>query len=213
MRKATIMVVFGVLCLMVGQGQSGCDNRRIEESASGAKQASPVKVPLNSRGNTVEQQNINDRIAVTNDPTKVMWIHLMALDGKIIKRMPVACKVTSSNKRLEPKHYVADGQNVVTSSLPSYKGFLTDEAIGPDGTRGESDNYIYWFDAMHRYHQYGTAGGIGYLITDYPIDLVNPQDEVTGMYNMSKAAHDWQLQQEEQLRIKEGKFKVEAEKK
>lgn len=44
---------------------------------------------------------------VTTDPTKVMWIHLIALDGKIIRRMPVRNKITSSGKRLEPKHAAA----------------------------------------------------------------------------------------------------------
>ena len=160
-------------------------------------------VPKNSQGNTVEQQNVIDRIAVTTDPTKVMWIHLIALDGKIIRRMPVRNKVTSSGKRLEARHFVSNPQNGSTPPLSG--GNYTDELIQPDGTFGESDSYIYWFDPQHRYHQYGTAGGIGYLLTDYPIDLANPMDEVTGMYNMSKAAHEWQLLQEAVLKKSENK--------
>jgi hypothetical protein len=72
-----------------------------------------------------------------------------------------------------------------------------------DGAFGESDSYVFWFDPMGRYHQWGTAGGLGYLKTDYPIDLANPQDEITGMYNASKAASEWQKLQEEQLRKQE----------
>lgn len=77
--------------------------------------------------------------------------------------------------------------------------------MGPDGTYGNSDNYIFWFDPMNRYHQYGTAGGIGYLLTDYPIDLENPIDAVTGMYNVQKEAAAWQAQEEAKLKVAEGK--------
>ena len=50
----------------------------------------------------------------------------------------------------------------------------------------------------------GTAGGLGYLLTDYPIDLANPMDEITGLYNAHKAAQAWQEEQETLLRKKEG---------
>jgi len=171
-------------------------------SDSGAKQVSDMyQVPVNAKGNTVEQQNIEDRIKVTTDPTKVLWIQLIALDGKIIQRMPVSNKVTSSGKRLESRH-AADTLGGYPKAGNS--GWETDEFIQPDGTFGHSDNYIFWFDPTGRYHQYGTAGGIGYLLTDYPIDLANPIDEITGLYNMHVAARAWQEEQEALLRKKEG---------
>lgn len=134
-----------------------------------------------------------------------MWIHLIALDGKIIRRMPVRNKVTSSGKRLEP-----------TTAAPYNEGYplagdgensRTNELIQPDGTFGSSDPYIFWFDSMGRYHQYGTAGGIGYLLTDYPIDLENPMDRVTGLYNVQKEAAAWQKEQEAQLVKQEAAYK------
>jgi hypothetical protein len=70
----------------------------------------------------------------------------------------------------------------------------------PDGTYGSSDNYVFWFDPQHRYYQWGTAGGLGYLLTDFPIDLTNPQDLVTGMYNTDNAAFQWQQNQEAAMR-------------
>ncbi len=197
---------------------SGCSDYEPQSSKSGAVQVQNFpKVPQNANGLTCEQQNIWDRINVTTNPTKIMWIHLIALDGKIIKRMPVKNKVTSSGKRLEPKHAAYDGTN---TGFPN-SGFLqpgrdgnkdagyyrTDEFIGPDGTYGHSDPYIYWFDPMSRYHQWGTAGGLGYLKTDYPIDLENPVDSVTGLYNMHKVAREWQLEQEKKLEISEAKGK------
>lgn len=175
------------------------------KSASGATVAPPVTVPKNSEGRTVEQQNIYDRGKVTQDPTKVMWIHLISLDGKILRRMPVRNKVTSSSKRLEPIQAVVASGEYRSGEYPFYNGYLTPELIQPDGTYGSSDPYIYWFDPMGRYHQWGTAGGLGYLETDYPIDLMNPTDAVTGLYNADKAASEWQARQEEALKKKEGK--------
>jgi hypothetical protein len=199
----------GIFCVMVVAGLlfvGGCDtpsNRSSEQAArSGAKQVNHFfRFPTNSEGHTAEQQNIWDRNKVTTDFTKVMWIHLIALDGKIVRRMPVVAKVTSSGKRLEPveANGMGCGQYGSFVHCPSFNGYETKEFIQADGTFGSSDSYIFWFDPQHRYHQWGTAGGLGYLLTDYPIDLQNPMDEVTGMYNMSKVAHDWQVQQEAEL--------------
>jgi hypothetical protein len=146
----------------------------------------------------VEQQNILDRIAVTSDFGRIMWIHTISLDGKIIFRQAVRNKITSSGKRLEPVEAAgfASGGNGISYPIPEYKGYGTKEFIQPDGTFGNSDPYIFWFDPQGRYHQWGTAGGLGYLLTDYPIDLKNPIDEVTGMYNMNQAAYNWQKTQE-----------------
>lgn len=60
---------------------------------------------------------------------------------------------------------------------------------------------------MGRYHQLGTAGGNTYLLTDYPIDLRNPFDEITGLYNAHEAAAKWQLAQEQLLKLQEAKAK------
>jgi hypothetical protein len=201
-RKVSITILLAVVAFFMLTAES-CDNQP-QISLSGAEQVTSIyKVPKNSKGRTVEQQNIDDRIRVTTDPAKVMWIHLITLDGKIIRRMPVRCKVTSSGKRLEPTHIAPSYQNNF-ANIPGTI-FETDELLQADGTYGHSDPYIYWFDPMGRYHQYGTAGGIGYLLTDYPIDLANPMDEITGMYNMNKAAYEWQQQQEALLREQEGK--------
>jgi hypothetical protein len=175
---------------------------------SGAEQVSEMyQIPKNSEGNTAEQQNIIDRLKVTTDPTKILWIHLIALDGNIVLRTPVVTKVTSSGKRLEPitaassNQYGHDYPRTVVNGV-SYE---TAELIQADGTWGQSDAYIYWFDPLHRYFQWGTAGGLGYLLTDFPIDLTNPRDEITGMYNTAKAAYEWQQMEEAKLRTAEGK--------
>lgn len=216
MKKILICTVLFVSILLIN---SSCEQGHVvkQSSNSGAKQIGGFfKIPLNANGLTGEQQNIFDRLVVTTDPTKVLWIHLIALDGKIIRRMPVVCKITSSGKRLEPT--TCSGTLSVNSNEGNYYpkagigNYETSEFLQPDGTYGSSDSYVFWFDPMHRYHQYGTAGGIGYLLTDYPIDLSNPLNEITGLYNVHKAASMWQKEQESQLQIKEKEGKIEWEK-
>jgi hypothetical protein len=196
--RVTCLILALSLYALASCNKPGSD----QVSSSGARQADPYHVPKNSKGHTVEQQNIYDRQEVTTDTTKVMWIHLIGLDGKIIRRMPVRNKVTSSGKRLEPTKVVVDPSET-GGSYPSYNGYFVDELIQPDGTYGSSDPYIYWFDPPGRYHQWGTAGGLGYLVTDYPIDLENPVDKITGLYNADKAASQWQEEQEGRLRTKQ----------
>ena|SRR3990167_9086174 len=190
---------------------SGCAGTPAPLTATGgAVQVTDLgfQIPKNALGNTVEQQNIIDRLKVTTDPTKVLWIHLISLDGKIIQRMPVSHKVTSSGKRLEPvtagssAEYGYDFPKVLGADGNTYE---TVEFMQPDGTFGGSDPYIFWFDPPHRYHQWGTAGGLGYLLTDYPIDLRDPQDLVTGMFNADLAAYEWQKLQEQQMCLQAGK--------
>lgn len=210
MKKAerlAIMLMVVVALLLV----TACKAEPTTQTGSGgAEQISDVgfNVPKNSQGHTAEQQNIIDRLKVTTDPTKVLWIHLISLDGDIIRRMPVSHKVTSSGKRLEPIQAASSneyGANYPYYIAPNGGTYETNEFMQPDGTFGSSDAYIFWFDPMHRYHQWGTAGGLGYLLTDYPIDLTDPQDLITGMYNTDLAAYQWQKSQEAQMCAGEGK--------
>jgi hypothetical protein len=209
-KRMSLIAIAAIVCMPLLMGNSSCSGAP-QVSSSGATQVGAGQIiPKNSRGRTVEQQNIEDRIRTTTDPTKVMWIHLISLDGKVIKRMPIRNKVTSSGKRLEPKSAAAnhEGSYMPSSGIKipgtdSY--YATNELIQPDGTFGDSDNYVFWFDPMGRYHQYGTAGGIGYLLTDYPIDLEDPINKITGLYNVQKQAAQWQEEQEAALRKNEGK--------
>lgn len=210
MKPKVIRILILPIVLIFCMGNNGCESSQGQVAMGGAEQVKNVEgVPKNSHGNTVEQQNIMDRIKVTTDPTKVLWIHLVGLDGKIIKRMPVRNKVTSSGKRLEPKHAAGTSGFYPNAGIGSYE---TDEFMQPDGTYGDSDAYIFWFDPMGRYHQWGTAGGLGYLLTDYPIDLEDPIDKITGLYKAQREAAEWQRVQEEQLRqLEAAKVKAKVE--
>ena len=143
-------------------------------------------------------QNIQDRISTTTQIGKIMWIHLMDSTGDITKRFPVRNKTTSSGKRLEPTQ--TSGQTPPAgTNKPTYNGWMVEDLIQPDGTYGSSGDYQYWFDPMGRYHQIGSAGMTTYLLTDYPINLEDPIDKITGLYNLNVEAQKWAQSQEQKL--------------
>ena len=194
------------LALSLSLGLFSCDqiNRppAPQTSSSGAQTVNigkQFKEPTNAQGNTVEQQQIMDRIKITSDPTRIMWLHRLSFDGKIVSRTPVRGKVTSSTKRLEPISVaagVAGGEYHQPYGVEIPGGHLTTELIQADGTYGNSDAYIFWFDPSGHYFQLGS----NYLLSDMPIDLDNPLDKITGQYNVMQAAADWQKQQEAKLK-------------
>lgn len=207
--RVGVLIVVVILAALLLSSCGGTEAKPMQ-AAGGAEQVTSLGflIPKNAAGNTSEQQNVIDRLKVTTDPTKVLWIHLISLDGEIIQRMPVARKITSSGKRLHP--IAAASSNEYGDDLPRVKGaddvtYETSEFMQPDGTFGSSDDYVFWFDPLHRYQQWGTAGGLGYLLTDYPIDLRDPQDLVSGMFNTDSEALEWQRLQEAQLCKQEGR--------
>lgn len=175
----------------------------LQESTSGAKTVDVSKefhIPINGRGNTIEQQNIIDKDKITTDPTKIMWMHLIDFNGRMYLRTPVRCKVTSSGKRLEPTSCaagMANGQGADEYyGARTPEGYRTSELIRVDGTYGNSDEYVYWFDPMGHYFQKGD----GYLLSDIPIDIKDPINEITGLYQVQEQAAKWQKEQESKLK-------------
>ena len=209
-----------ILCFVVSaMFTSGCgfmNHQPINQvSDSGAEQAVVSKVPKYRDKMTYEQWAIDRRVQVTNDPAKILWMHLIAEDGSIVRRMAVRCKTVSSGKRLYPTsvtqikfHSTTAGENNnVYGDLPVYTArngqqYYTTELMKPDGTFGKSEPYKYWFDPMMRYHEIGSAGGgsMSYLLTDYPIDLEDPVDKISGLYKVDEISRSWQEEQEAKLR-------------
>lgn len=185
-----------LIAILIGLPLCSCVPDKNQASASGAVQATLSEIQKNSAGFTAEQQNIQDRIQVTTQIGKIMWLHLLNSNGDVVKRFPVRNKTTSSGKRLEPSEAASRGQYTI---YPKYNGYEVAEFIQPDGTYGSSGDYQYWFDPMGRYHQTGSMGLLTYLLTDFPIDTENSVDKVTGLYNVNQAAANWAKEQETQL--------------
>lgn len=106
-----------------------------------------LQVPTDANGYTSEQRNIMQRREVVQKPDGIMWIYCLSQTGSVIFYGPVKGKVTSSNNQLE----VLSG---------SYS----------DGSKGESDQYIYWFDPSGKYFQWNG----NYFLSTFEIRVNSP---------------------------------------
>lgn len=174
MRK--ILGLLLVMSMFVLMSNSSCETQRAEtETNSGVKKAT-VKVQTNADGNTVEQGKISDRVTNDNKPGAIKYLYCISpYSGQCIIYSTVAGKVTSSGKRLQPKTVIGRGTD---ANLFDYddnivyignKQFLTNEVIQDDGTFGDSDPYIYWWDVRGVYHQHFMTGGQILHVSDAPL--------------------------------------------
>jgi hypothetical protein len=144
--------------LLVGVFLFGCVNSETGQVAnSGVVQATPI--PLS---NSIEQANINAKLAIMNKATTVMWFYGLSETGQVIFRSQVKGKVTSSYKRLEPKKIGCNDNSQYCW-----------ESIQADGTFGESDEYVFWFDFEGNYYQWNGK----YILTTKPLHIPTPAME------------------------------------
>ena len=200
-KLSPVLGVFAIF-ILCSDSNDGCTSPKQQNAISNVSAVhSKITVKLNSRGHTAEQQNLLDRNARINDPTKIFWFYYVSVDGRLISRASMRSKSTSSGKRLE----AVTGTSEVSESsgnLPladSLHSVYTTELVQPDGTFGSSEPYQFWFDVLDRYFQ----KGLDYLITDFPIDMDNQMDKVSGLYRTDSASLKWQLRQEAMLEARE----------
>jgi len=173
MRK--ILGLLLVMSMFVLMSNSGCEPDKETTTSSGVKRAT-VKVQTNADGTTVEQGKIADRITNDNKPGAIKYLYCISpYSGQCIIYSTVAGKVTSSGKRLQPKTVIGRGNDVNVTDYDDNvvyignKQFLTSEVIQDDGTFGDSDPYIYWWDVRGVYHQHFMTGGQILHISDAPL--------------------------------------------
>ena len=152
---------------------SGCSAQSNEvKSASGVKQAKAV-VKVQSNGLTMEQSNIKKRIEFENKAGSIKHLYVISpYTGQTLLYSTVKGKVTSSGKRLSPKHSAANnGDFRGSDDATKVNGKWTNEIINDTGTYGSSIPYIYWWDVNNRYHQHFISGGQIVHISNKPINV------------------------------------------
>jgi hypothetical protein len=107
-----------------------------------------LTVKTDAQGMTAEQANIKKRVELSSDPNGIWWIYCLSDTGQPVFYGAVKGKVTSSWKNLGE---LSNGQNA-------------------DGTYGNSDSYVYWFDPAGVYYQWDGK----YFLTSREIKLANP---------------------------------------
>lgn len=172
--------IFGLLMVMsmfILMSNSGCEPDPARETAtnSGVRKAT-VEVQTNADGHTVEQDKIADRVKNDNKPGAIKYLYCISpYSGQCIIYSTVSGKVTSSGKRLQPKTIYGRGHDATLADyddnivIIGNKTFLTNEVIQDDGTFGDSDPYIYWWDVRGVYHQHFMTGGQILHVSDAPL--------------------------------------------
>lgn len=175
--KRTIFLLTALLGLFLLMSNSGCDSlqQRQTTTDSGVKKATVKTIETNADGYTVEQDQIARRLINDNKVGALKHLYIISpYSGDVIIYSTVKGKVTSSGKRLQPKTVIGDSYQ--TNSSNNYvqvgnKIFTTNELIQDDGTNGDSDPYIYWWDTKGVYHQHFMTGGQIIHISDQPLNV------------------------------------------
>lgn len=146
------------------------------QSISGVEMAVVGKVETNSKGHTVEQQNVVDRISRDNEIGALKHLYIISpYSGQVILYSPVKGKVTTGGKRLTPRTIEgASGAESGTAYMPTVeiggRRYWTKEVANEDGTFGGGDApYLYWLTPDGRYHQHYLSGGAIVHVSDQPM--------------------------------------------
>lgn len=151
----------------------GCEPSK-PQSASGVSQIS-VKVPVDSTGRTIEQNNIAARLLEDNKPGSIKHLYIISpYSGQVILYSTVKGKVTSGGKRLTPTSVaVGSGSSGAWrgDGFDAVGGKVTSEVLQDDGAYGGSTDYVFWWDVQGRYHQHFFTGGQIIHLSDQPLPV------------------------------------------
>lgn len=93
---------------------------------------------------SLERENIKRRLEFINQPDNVGYLYLISANGQLIREIQVLGKVSSLNSYLTPMEQI----EWFNKDLGEYWGDVPIVTSAPDldGTYGENDNGIFWFD-------------------------------------------------------------------
>lgn len=148
-----------ILFLCAAMLLSSCCGSGQRVPDSGVKKAT-VQVSTQASGLTIEQENIKNRIIEDNKPGSIKHLYVIsAYSGQVLLYSTVRGKVTSGGKRLSRMIERSDG----------CESAVAVDAIQDDGTFGQSDPYIYWWDSRGIYHQHYVSGGQIVHVSSQPL--------------------------------------------
>lgn len=176
MKKLLFILVSGLLI-------TSCTEPQQQKSDSGVKKATTT-VKTNLNGQTVEQQNIIERLKRDNDIGSVKHLYVISsYTGDVLQYSTVKGKVTSGGKRLSPKTVSGGSGGLTGINYNSVNiggtNYITDEVLDDGGAYGDSGNYLFWFDTQGNYHQYYPSGGTYLEICDKPLRVKKTNLSIT----------------------------------
>src|SRR5262249_21146719 len=133
-RKWFGIVPLGLVLMVVVIGSSSCGDTSSAQQAS-QDASNKLQNQIYQPKHDVEFHNYNDRLRVSDDPSTILWCTFFPqTPAQEPITVPIAGKLTSSNKRPYRGTYEADN------------GAPGTEIPGPDHMFGSSSEYRYGFD-------------------------------------------------------------------
>jgi hypothetical protein len=175
MRNPTIRLLFLFILSILG----GCTNGHIPETGTSTvtemeqaetnHQRLARRIPPPQLQDSQERRNLVRRLELVNNANRISYIHLLAMDGRVIFYSTVRGKVSSLNSML------TTSQQVVTIPYPGCAGgggtscYNQNVIESPDfdGTYGDNPRGIFWFTPDGTYMEWNG----NYFISDRPMRL------------------------------------------
>ena len=152
-----------ILSLVMVVSLAGCSSKTTAKEQSSYEQS--IKTNEESVKNIIsndtlpkitkslERENIKRRVEFINQPDNVGYLYLISENGQLIREIQVLGKVSSLNSYLTPMEDIQiighDGDSSSYTETP-----VTTSAPDLDGTYGENDNGIFWFDLDGTYGEW-----------------------------------------------------------
>lgn len=162
-----ILALSAALVALAGCGQSNQQklaklNYRTEQSAQQQALARAQKdVPAEYPADFDDRRNINERNIRLNDPNKITYLYLLALNGNVVMHDTAKGPITPCSTQILPD-----------SGPVSYNG--SDVVVPqpePNGTfAGSEADCVFWFTPQGAYREWTGS----YFMSDQPITVQNP---------------------------------------
>jgi len=172
MKRKTVAVALTVLAL-ISVSASSCDStdkktaqqtgQEQTETAFSQQQAA-VPYPGTQLRNSLERQNLKDKLLRLNNASKVGYVYLLNF-GKIIGYYVIKGKVSSNQSQMTTTNLIE------RHSGDSGGGNVVVPAPGDDGSYGDNEAGIFFFTAENVY----VSTSVDYLYSDAPLAVDAPK--------------------------------------
>jgi hypothetical protein len=182
--KSYKTLVFGVIVFTVVA--AGCtsmqkkdDNQTKDQAITQEyykKLSEKVPYPLEQMNDSIERRNLREKLLRFNKPDKLGYIYLLSSTGEVIDFYTVSGKISSTQSQMtvtDQSQYICQkkpwqNNNVPADSVDNYIcEWTTTHSPGDDGSYGENETGIFWFDTNDVYH---TWNGL-YHYSDAPVKI------------------------------------------
>lgn len=172
-RRVLTIALAGVLAMTLSAGACETDNSTNKASASTqrdsqqqtvdafSKQQAAVPYPANQLTNSLERNNLREKLLRYNNPSKISYIYLLTTTGGIYAYFTIKGKVSSNSSQMTTSQFlIYDGGS-------GGGGNQVVEAPGDDGSYGPDEPGIFFFTTDNVMVTWDGP----YLLTDAPMKI------------------------------------------